>query len=329
MTNLSHPEYQYLNLMKDILENWNDKQLFLAPEVLKQYEERWETPPFIRSVFWRQTRYDLQKWFPLLTTKKVFLRWIMHELLWFINADSNIKYLVDNDVHIWDEWPYKKYKAAMMKWQVQDMTQTEFIAKIKEDKDFAMQWWDLWNVYWVQWRRWEATDWRKIDQLARAINELKTTPFRKSIVVSAWNPEFIYEMAASRDKAMAIPPCHTIYQFSVVDNKLSLHLYQRSADLFLWVPFNIASYALFTMMIAQVTWFEPWEFVHTFGDVHLYSNHFEQAKEQISREPRAFPKMIINPEVKNIDDFKMEDFTLEWYDPWPTLKGDITAIWWF
>lgn len=329
MTNQQHPEYQYLNLLKDILENWNDKQIFLAPEVLKQYEEKWEQPPFIRSLFGRQTRYDLSKWFPLLTTKKVFMRWIIHELLWFIKWDSNIKYLVDNDVHIWDEWPYKKYKAAMMKWTVENLTQDQFIAKIKESNEFAQQWWDLGNVYWVQWRRWESSDGRKIDQLARAINELKTTPFRKSIVVSAWNPEFIYEMAASKDKAMALPPCHTIFQFSVVDNKLSLHLYQRSADTFLWVPFNIASYALFTMMLAQVCGFQPGEFVHTFWDVHLYSNHFEQAKEQITREPRPFPKMIINPEVKNIDDFKFEDFKLEEYDPWPTLKWDITAVWGF
>ncbi len=199
----------------------------------------------------------------------------------------------------------------MMKGEVPDLTQAEFIAKIKESSDFALRWGDLGNVYGVQWRRWQTSDGRIIDQLGWAINELKTNPFRKSIVVSAWNPEFIYAMAASRETAMAIPPCHTIFQFSVVDNKLSLHLYQRSADLFLGVPFNIASYALFTMMLAQVTGLEPGEFVHTFGDVHLYSNHLEQAKEQITREPKPFPKMIINPAVKNIDDFKYEDFQIE------------------
>ncbi|MDD5197345.1 MAG: thymidylate synthase [Candidatus Gracilibacteria bacterium] len=323
---MKHQEYQYLDLMKEILENGNEKKIFLAPEVLKQYEEKGEQPPFIRSLFGRQTRYDLSREFPLLTTKKVFLRGIIHELLWFIRGDSNIKNLVDNDVHIWDEWPYKNYKAAMMKGEVPDLTQAEFIAKIKESSDFALQWGDLGNVYGVQWRRWKSSDGRTIDQLGWAINELKTNPFRKSIVVSAWNPEFIYAMAASRETAMAIPPCHTLFQFSVVDNKLSLHLYQRSADLFLGVPFNIASYALFTMMLAQVTGLQPGEFVHTFGDVHLYSNHIEQAKEQITREPKPFPKMIINTAVKNIDDFKYEDFQIEGYDPWPTLKGDITAV---
>ena len=308
-----HPEYQYLDLLRDILKNGQKKPVFNNPGV------------YIKSVFGRQHRYDLSREFPLLTTKKVFMRGIIHELLWFIKGESNIKYLVDNNVHIWDEWAYKPYKKAHEKGKVKFMTQDKFIEKIKEDSEFAKKWGDLGNVYGVQWRKWQTSDGRVIDQLAWAINELKTTPFRKSIVVSAWNPEFIYEMACP-GKSMALPPCHTIYQFSVVDNKLSLHLYQRSADLFLGVPFNIASYSLFTLMIAQVTGLRPGEFVHTFGDVHIYSNHFAQVKEQLKRKPRKFPKMKINPKVKDIDKFKFEDFEIVGYDPYPTIKGDITVV---
>ena len=312
----SHPEYQYLNLLSDIMENGSDKEVFGQKDV------------HIRSLFGRQTRYDLSKGFPLLTTKKVFIRGIIHELLWFLKADSNIKYLVDNNVHIWDEWCYKKYMKAAEKGDVLPLTQAEFVAKIAElpaDSPAVKKWGDLGNVYGVQWRKWQAEEGRLIDQIAWAINELKTTPFRKSIVVSAWNPQFIYEMALPGN-SMALPPCHTIFQFSCVGDKLSLQLYQRSADTFLGVPFNIASYALLTMMIAQVVGLKPGEFVHTFGDVHLYSNHFEQAKEQITRTPKPFPTMKINPKVKNIDDFKIEDFELIGYDPLPPIKGDITVV---
>jgi thymidylate synthase len=317
-TEVEHPEYQYLNLIKDILANGNDKPLF-GHEGEKI---------FIRSLFGRQTRYDLEAGFPLLTTKKVYLRGIIHEVLWFLKGDSNIKYLVDNDVHIWDDWAYKSYAAAAKKGEVLSLTQAEFIAKIKElpaDDPSVIHWGDLGNVYGVQWRKWQASDGRFIDQLAWAINELKTNPYRKSIVVSAWNPEFIYEMALP-GQSMALPPCHTIYQFSCVGDKLSLQLYQRSADTFLGVPFNIASYAILTMMVAQVVGKKPGEFVHTFGDVHLYSNHFEQAEEQITRVPKPFPTMKINPKVKDIDGFKFEDFELEGYDPHPPIKGDITVI---
>ena len=276
----------------------------------------------IRSVFGRQIRFDLSKGFPLLTTKKVFLRGIIHELLWFLKGDSNIKYLIDQDVHIWDEWAYKRYKTQ------NSMSQQELIEKIKKlpkDHPFVKKWGDLGNVYGVQWRRWKTSDKRVIDQLAWAISELKTTPFRKSIVVSAWNPEFIYEMA-SPQKSMALPPCHTLFQFNVNNGRLSLQLYQRSADSFLGVPFNIASYSLFTMMIAQVVGLRPGEFVHTFGDVHIYSNHMTQVKEQLKRKPRPFPRLNLNPRVKNIDDFKIEDFTLEGYNPYPPIKGEVTVV---
>ncbi len=314
----NHEEYQYLDLLKDITKNGVDKPVFNNPGVT------------IRSVFGRQMRFDLSKGFPLLTTKKVFLRAIIQELLWFLMGDSSIKYLADKDVHIWDEWAYKPYKTQMSKLKSQKLlTQQEFIEKIKNlpaSDPFVKKWGDLGNVYGVQWRKWKTSDGRIIDQLGWAINELKTTPFRKSIVVSAWNPEFIYEMA-SPGKSMALPPCHTIFQFNVNDKKqLSLHLYQRSADSFLGVPFNIASYALFTMMMAQVVGLRPGEFVHTFGDVHIYSNHMDQVKEQLKRKPRSFPKMKINPKVKNIDDFKFEDFEVVGYDPHPPIKGEVTVV---
>lgn len=311
-----HPEYQYLELLQDILDNGSDKPVFNAPDVT------------IRSVFGRQTRYDLSKGFPLLTTKKVFLKGIIYELLWFIQGNSNIKYLVDNNVHIWDEWAYKNYKKAHSKGEVKSMTQEKFIEKLKEEPEksaWVKKWGDIGNVYGVQWRKWQTSDGRVIDQLGWAINELKTTPFRKSIVVSAWNPEFIYEMAAP-GKSMALPPCHTLFQFNVIEDRLNLQLYQRSADMFLGVPFNIASYSLFAMMVAQVVGLKPGEFVHTFGDVHIYSNHFDQVKEQIKREPRDFPKMKINPKVKNIDDYTYEDFELVGYDPYPPIKGQVTVV---
>ncbi len=319
MPKSKHPEYQYLDLLKDIMKNGVDKPVFNNPGV------------HIRSVFGRQVRFDLTDGFPLLTTKKVFLRGIIHELLWFLKGDSNIKYLADNDVHIWDEWAYKKYNSQLKigNGKLKKMTKEEFIKKIKElpkDNPFVKKWGDLGNVYGVQWRKWKTSDGRSIDQLAWAINELKTTPFRKSIVISAWNPEFIYEMA-SPGKSMALPPCHTLFQLNVNDKKeLSLHLYQRSADTFLGVPFNIASYALFTMMLAQVVGLKPGEFVHTFGDVHIYSNHFKQVKEQLKRKPKAFPKMKINTKVKNIDDFKIEDFEVIGYDPYPPIKGEVTVV---
>lgn len=312
MTNTQHPEYQYLNLLQDILDHGIDKKVFNA-----------ETT--IRSVFGRQIRFDLSQGFPLLTTKKVFLRGIIIELLWFLQGNSNIKYLVDNNVHIWDEWAYKPYKKLMEKGLVQHLDQPAFIEKIKAEGEFAAKWGDLGNVYGVQWRNWKTSDGRTIDQIKWLLSELRTTPFRKSLVVSAWNPEFIYEMAAP-GKSMALPPCHTLWQVNVNEGRLSLQLYQRSADMFLGVPFNIASYSLLTMMLAAVAGFQPGEFVHTFGDVHIYSNHIDQVHEQLRREPRPFPTMKLTPGVKDIDSFKLEDFTLENYDPHPPIKGQVTVV---
>ena len=205
------------------------------------------------------------------------------------------------------------------------MEQDEFIKKIKEDSKFAVKWGELGPVYGVQWRRWPASDGRKIDQVAWAIEKIKKTPHRRHIVISAWNPEYIYEMAAS-GKSVVLPPCHTLFQFNIKGNKLSCQLYQRSADLFLGVPFNIASYALFTMIFAHVTCYQARHFFHTFGDAHIYANHYDQVREQLQRKPRPFPIMKINPNLKNIDDIKFEDFTLENYDPHPAIKGEVTVV---
>ena len=307
-----HPEYQYLDLLTDVMENGFEKHEFNSGITF-------------RSVFGRQIRFDLSTGFPLLTTKKVFLRGILHELIWFLRGDSNIKYLVDNDVHIWDEWGYKGYKAAQ---NSKILTQEEYVVKIKSsssDHPFVKKYGELGPVYGVQWRRWPASDGRKIDQVKWAIQKIKKTPERRHIVISAWNPEFVYEMAKP-GQSVALPPCHTLFQFNVINGRLSCQLYQRSADLFLGVPFNIASYALFTMIFAHLTGYPPGDFVHTFGDAHIYSNHFDQVKEQIKRKPRPFPKMKINPKLKDIDDIKFEDFTLEGYDSHPPIKGEVTVV---
>ena len=332
MTEQKHSEYQYLDILKDVIENGSDKELFFTQGVLDEYKEKGEEPPFIRSVFGRQIRFDVAKGFPLITTKKTFIRGIIVELLWFLSGSTNIKYLVDNNVRIWDEWAYKRFKKEQKETSINPeiTTQKEFVTRLKEldEKDpFVVQWGDLKVVYGKMWRRWPASDGREIDQLAWVIQGLKDKPFRKSYVISGWNPDFIYAMA-SADNANDVPPfCHTTFQFSVTNgNKLNLGLYQRSADSFLGVPFNIASYSLLLMMVAQVTGLEVGEFVHSFGDIHIYSNHFDQVKEQLTREPTKLPTMKINKDIKNIDDFKYEDFEIEGYEPHPALRGDIANI---
>jgi len=262
---------QYLNLMQHILDEGVDKN------------DR--TGTGTRSVFGYQMRFDLSKGFPCITTKKLHLRSIIHELLWFLKGDQNIKYLKENGVSIWDDWA---------------------------DEDG-----NLGPVYGVQWRSWEGSDGRKIDQIKNLIHDIKTNPDSRRHIVSAWNVADI--------EKMALPPCHTLFHFYVANNKLSCQLYQRSADVFLGVPFNIASYALFTMMVAQACGLEAGDFVHTFGDAHLYSNHMEQTELQLSREIRTLPTMKINPDVKDIFDFTYEDFELLNYDPHPHIKGAVAV----
>ena len=262
-----------------------------------------------KSVFGYQMRFDLNEGFPLLTTKKVHLRSIIHELLWFISGNTNIKYLVENGVRIWNEWPYEIYKKSK---DYQGESMDDFVKKIKSDDDFATKYGDLGPVYGAQWRNFNG-----IDQLQYILDELKTNPNSRRMILSAWNPSEIH--------SMALPPCHTLIQFYVADGKLSLQLYQRSADIFLGVPFNIASYALLLMMVAQVTGYKVGEFVHTLGDAHIYQNHFDQVNLQLSRTPKQPPKMILNPNVKSLYDFKYEDFELKDYDPYPAIKGKVAV----
>lgn len=280
-----------------------------------------------KSVFGYQMRFDLALGFPLMTTKKMFVRGIIEELIWFLQGDTNIKYLVDRDVHIWDEWPFKAYlsktgqtvpKTGSDEWNA---GMAAFLDRMKADDAFAREYGELGPVYGYQWRNWPAPDGRHIDQITQIIDQIKRSPDSRRLIVSAWNVADIEEMAKS-----GLPPCHCLFQFYVADGKLSCQLYQRSCDTFLGVPFNIASYALLTMMVAQVCDLEPGEFIWTGGDVHIYSNHFEQAKLQLSREPRPLPRMRINPAVKDIFAFTVNDFTLEGYDnPHPAIRAPIAV----
>lgn len=266
------------------------------------------------SYFGYQTRYDLQKGFPLLTTKKVHLHSIIHELLWFIRGETNIQSLVKNDVRIWNEWPYQKYCKSNY---YQNETMEEFVEKIKNDDEFAKAYGDLGPVYGKQWRSFLGSDGKVVDQLQKVMEEINCNPNSRRLIVNAWHPAYI--------KEMALPPCHLLFQFYVNENRLSCLLYQRSADIFLGVPFNIASYALLTMMMAKVCNLEVGDFVHTIGDAHIYLNHIEQIKKQLSRTPRMLPKMIIHGNQQSIFDFKYEDFELQDYIPYPAIKGKVAV----
>jgi thymidylate synthase len=262
---------QYLDLLSKILDEGVDRG------------DR--TGTGTRSIFGHQMRFDLSKGFPCTTTKKLHLKSIIHELLWFLAGDTNIRYLKENGVKIWDDWADENG--------------------------------ELGPVYGYQWRSWPAPDGRSIDQIANLLKMIRTNPESRRLIVSAWNPALVDEMA--------LPPCHSLFQFYVANGKLSCQLYQRSADVFLGVPFNIASYALLTMMVAQVTGLKPGDFVHTFGDAHLYSNHFDQAREQLKRSPRTLPEMKINPDVTDLFAFKFEDFELTGYDPLPHIAAPIAV----
>ena len=272
-----------------------------------------------RSIFGYQMRFDLSEGFPLLTTKRVFLKGVIHELLWFLAGDTNIKYLVDNGVHIWDNDAYRFYKELCAKHGVEPISMEEFLAAAQQQTPSPIEGYaygNLNHVYGYQWRSWGKPDGTAIDQVKQVIETIKHNPDSRRMIVSAWNVADVEDMA--------LPPCHVLFQFYVADGKLSCQLYQRSADTFLGVPFNIASYALLTMMIAQECGLKAGEFVHTLGDTHLYLNHMEQVDEQLSREPRTLPTMRLNPEVKSLFDFRYEDFTLEGYDPHPTIKAPMS-----
>ena len=290
---------QYLDMCRYILEHGEDR-----PD---------RTGTGTRSVFGYQTRYDLREGFPLLTTKKMYLRPIAEELLWFIKGDTNIKYLVDRNVKIWNEWPYEDFKKSE---DFNGETLEEFVEKIKNDDEFAKKHGNLGPVYGAQWRNFnnEGTD-----QLMKLIDSLKNNPFSRRHIISAWNPSQVDEMA--------LPPCHTLMQFYVSSDKnyLSCQLYQRSADTFLGVPFNIASYALLTCMLAQVCGYEPKDFIHTIGDAHIYKDHFDVVKTQIEREPLPLPHLVLNKDIDNLFDFKIEDIKLEGYQSHGPLKGKVSV----
>lgn len=272
-----------------------------------------------RSVFGHQMRFDLSEGFPLLTTKRVFLKGIIHELLWFLAGDTNIKYLVDNGVHIWDNDAYRYYGELCAAQNVEPISKEEFLEASQQQTPSPIDGYtygDLNHVYGYQWRSWPRPDGGAIDQIREVIDTIKKNPNSRRMIVSAWNVAEVEDMA--------LPPCHVLFQFYVAEGRLSCQLYQRSADTFLGVPFNIASYALLTMMIAQECGLQPGEFVHTLGDTHLYLNHMEQVEEQLSREPRKLPTMRLNPDVKSVFDFRFEDFTLEGYDPYPTIKAPMS-----
>ncbi|MBC1520575.1 thymidylate synthase [Listeria aquatica] len=312
---------QYLDLARFVMENGTEKG------------DR--TGTGTRSAFGYQMRFDLAKGFPILTTKRVAFRLVVSELLWFLHGDTNIRYLLEHNNNIWNEWAFERYVKSP-DYQGPDMTdfglranrdpafnevyQAEmetFKAKILADEAFAAKYGELGNIYGKQWREWKTSTGETIDQLANVIEMIKTNPNSRRLIVSAWNPEDV--------PSMALPPCHTLFQFFVADGKLSCQLYQRSADIFLGVPFNIASYALLTHLIARETGLEVGEFVHTMGDAHLYNNHFDQVRTQLSREPRPLPKLVLSEKPASIFDFDVADISLEGYDPHPGIKAPISV----
>ncbi|WP_391591535.1 Thymidylate synthase [[Mycoplasma] cavipharyngis] len=284
---------QYLDLIRKVL---NEGTLVTNRTDIKTY-----------ATFGGQIEIDLNQGFPLLTTKEVHFHSILVELLWFIKGDTNIKYLVDHNVRIWNEWPYQQY---CQKTNLEKLTLKEFVAKIKNDPKFAAQYGDLGPVYGKQWR-----NFNNVDQLQKIIDTIKTQPNSRRMIVSSWNPSEVDQMA--------LPPCHCLFQFSVINNKLSCHLYQRSADVFLGVPFNIASYALLTHIIANICGLEVNKLIHSFGDLHIYQNHLEQCEIQLTRKPKKLSRLVINRKIKNLSDLNIDDFKIEDYQHHPKLIGKV------
>jgi len=290
---------QYHELMERVLREGSDKS------------DR--TGTGTRSVFGHQMRFDLAEGFPMITTKKLHLKSILHELIWFISGDTNIRYLCQNGVRIWDDWPFATYSKSA---DYDGIDMKEFAARIAEDADFAAQWGDLGPVYGFQWRFWPGPE-GPVDQLRNLLEGIRSNPDGRRHIVSAWNPGYIDQMA--------LPPCHAFFQFYVADGKLSCQLYQRSADIFLGVPFNIASYALLLHMMAQDLGLKVGDFVHSLGDAHIYSNHTDQVRLQLSRDLRPLPKLSLNPSVKSLFDFRYEDVALLDYDPHPHIPAPVAV----
>lgn len=308
-----HPEQQYLDLGRELMESGIRNVDLGSGDVTN-------------SFFGRQFRFDFTDGFPLLTTKKVYWKWVVTELLWFLRGDSNIRFLVENNVHIWDDYPYYIYNGKVKKWTESAMTKDEFIAKILEDADFARTHGELPKIYSEAWRRWPTKDpERTIDQIAWILKELKEDPYARNCCLTAWNPEYLYSMAKP-EEASKFPICHGFSQYSIKDGKLYGQLYQRTADLFLGVPFNIASYSLLVHIFAHLLGVEPGGLIHTFGDVHIYENHFDQMREQVTREPRRLPKITIDPSLKSIDDLDFHHIILEDYDPHPPIKAVMAIV---
>lgn len=307
-----HPEYQYLDLLQEILDTG-----------VRQEDKGSGAVTY--SVFGRQIRFDLSESFPLLTTKKVYWKGVLFELYWFLSGQSNIRFLSENGVHIWDDYPYKIYRERALRGELPEMTKEVFVQKIIDDEAFARLHGELPRIYGELWRRWPAKDGRTVDQLRWVVNELREDQDAHNTLVNSWNPEYLYAMAKP-EEACRFPICHNMYQCNIKNGKLSLHLYQRSADIFLGVPFNIASYALLAYVLARATGTEPGEFIHTFGDVHIYENHIEQVKEQLAREPMPFPKLKIADAVTDIDDFLPEHALLEGYVSHPPIKGELAPV---
>ncbi len=307
-----HPDIEYLNLIRRIIEEGDFK-----PD---------RTGTGTKSIFGTQMRFNLEDGFPLLTTKKVSFKNILSELLWFVKGDTRLRTLLQHGNHIWDEWPFKNYlqKNGLPvpptndpQWKEQ---KDEFTARILSDDTFEKQWGDLGPIYGYQWRNWKTSDGKKIDQLKDAIDTIRKNPDSRRIIVTAWNPEDLEEMAKA-----GLPPCHCLFQFFVSNGKLSCHLYQRSCDTFLGVPYNIASYALLTIMIAHVTNLKPGEFIWTGGDTHIYMNHVNQVQEQLTREPRPSPQIVIKTPRSEVWDFTMDDFELVGYNPHEAIKAPIAV----
>lgn len=310
----NHPEHQYLNLMQEILNKG-----------VRKVDRG--TGDASYSVFGRQIRFDLSAGFPLLTTKKVYWKGVLHELYWFLSGQSNIDYLVKNNVHIWDDYPYKIYLEKNQKSKIKDqhiLTKEEFIGKIGSEEKFAAKWGNLPKIYGELWRRWPTRTSKTIDQVKWIIQEIKDDPNAHNLLVNSWNPEYLYTMAEKKD-ASRFPICHNTYQVNIIGGKLSLQLYQRSADVFLGVPFNIASYALLTLILAKIAGYEPGEFIHTFGDVHIYETHLEQVKEQLKREPLPFSRISFTHDFKIVDEFKPEYVQLNDYQFHPPIKAPLSV----